>query len=80
MKGYSMTYFPRKHPMDKRWPWWRLVWHWMKGHELTHWDRRLYPPPVCRDCEMDRLNRGEICRYCGEDTYPFEEHACKGMR
>ena len=72
-----MTYFPRKLPMDKRWPWWRLVWHWIIGHELTRWDRRFYPPPVCRDCEMDLLME-ERCPTCGEEAYPFEDHACSG--
>jgi hypothetical protein len=22
--------------MGKRWPFWRRLWHWLIGHELTH--------------------------------------------
>lgn len=40
--------------MTREWGFWRLIWHWLRGHELTHWDRE-YPPPVCRTCELARL-------------------------
>ena len=44
--------------MTRDWPWYRLIWHWLLGHELTHGDEN-YPPPVCRDCELGRLRQSK---------------------
>lgn len=39
--------------MTREWPWWRVFWHRLKGHEITN-DGPFYPPPVCRTCELAR--------------------------
>jgi len=51
---------PRTHDeMGNRWPLWRLLFHLLfLRHEITNWDDN-YPPPVCRDCEMLRLQAGK---------------------
>ncbi len=36
-------------------PLWKLFWHWIRGHELTH-SGPNYPSPVCRWCEFDKLH------------------------
>lgn len=39
--------------------WWRLLWHWLRGHELTH-GGPSYPSPVCRECEWDKLHESSV--------------------
>jgi len=43
----------------KRWPFWRRLWHWLIGHELTH-SGENYPSPVCRTCELERLRHSGV--------------------
>ena len=44
--------------MTTDWPWGRLMWHWILGHELTR-SGPDYPPPVCRTCELGRLRSSQ---------------------
>lgn len=41
--------------MTAHWTWWRVLWHRLKGHEITH-PVPYYPQPVCRTCELERLH------------------------
>ena len=55
----------------KRWPFWRRLWHWLIGHELTH-SGENYPSPVCRTCELERLHDSVDCTLKQNDFEPLD--------
>lgn len=63
--------------MTRDWPWWRVAWHGIIGHELTN-PPPAYPPIVCRTCELKRLRepkkvtiradeQSSVCMVCCKD-------------
>ena len=69
--------------MTAYWTYWRVLWHRILGHEITH-SSPDYPPPICRTCELERLRASkkenldhmQKCPEC-EKHYLCREIVCR---